>query len=351
MIGHNSWYVFRHEQAAAHFNSIFRQYLRTLFLSVRSHPPEKQFSHLRITLMKATSGYFDPLFDRLEQMAADDGVLTKQNIVLSLMNVRHIQEYLAAYYSADFSQSLKATIEQFRLEPLTSRGNFIQAGQPLKPLYSRFAEAGDFKLPDGTRSLEFHPLSKPEMEAAQNHYPHSTNLLVALACLQAGVGQYFKDMLEASAHFEWIFDGNDMQMVEEFLRDSTTNANEFSFWHDLYPVMLSSLKERVKTLDGQDVQAALGKAHRGSAFKSYARSGDDIEFRQCPFGKVIGHLFQTIFIENADGTLSVSANREPGALILFLADKGQAMINLWPHLRKAPDGTDDPALLFGPEFV
>lgn len=295
--------------------------------------------------------FFNQTFIRLEDTVREHGdSLTARHLFSVLIDVPQMQTYLADFYAADFSSYLYDWLNIFRADRLTSNGNFKRDDNG-EGIYKRFARVGDVRRDSGARKDDVYPLTVEEMREAEKYYSRSEGLFVALAGFQAGVSEYFKDLTREGEARTWGVSTEAKDFILTQTKLCARNASGLSFWHDLYPVMLSSLHERAVDLQGTDVQKALTQGFKKAVFHSFGYEEQENEVvlveAPCPFAKAIGHLFQTKLIEDADGELSVSDDKEPGALILFLANRGDALLDLRPHLRKAPDGTDDPVLLYG----
>lgn len=115
----------------------------------------------------------------------------------------------------------------------------------------------------------------------------------------------------------------------EHMKTVIRESAQASFQQELLPVMSFFLQEAGGDVSEKNFAKALCQTFRAEAMQSTARRmvpkqvDTKIVTTKCPFGPVLGRLSHMVLEEDADGVITVSDEKRPGAFFYFLYQKAQ----------------------------
>lgn len=262
---------------------------------------------------------FSKLLNEAYAYYEDEGVPSKVAALPLFMPIEAVRSYMARFLEANFVLGMNdILIDDSRQPPSANYRN---------PLYGSFRDAVPPIGKDGRPLRHFteYPLTEEQTMAAMERYHQIPLLAKIIATIQAGLLEYFGDML--AFHEDQQTGRRDHEHWDN-LRTRIGEYKEFgaifSFIHDMTPLFAHSLVERgIPVEDGLSAQAfhlGLGTSFRKSAFRSYELTPQAPRIRECPFSKVIGPLFATSMSYDNNGRIvAAPESGVPGEFPAFVA--------------------------------
>ncbi len=219
-------------------------------------------------------------------------------------------------------------------------------GKPPHTHFNNSAMRAALRAQHIVRDQDTYPLSVDELYEAKAYIAEHPELQQAIAIIQAGLQDYFKDLgdvLRASKDLPPLTNMiTRASPLAKMMNAFTNEAGGFSFMHDLLPIMASSLARQEKEGGAAPKSAehqmgrALCDAFRLQAFTSFVKRPLKESVLVCPFSQIITRVFSMKVGSDAPGVIKVEPGGKPGALLSSLMDFIEARQNQAPSSRHYP---------------
>lgn len=200
---------------------------------------------------------------------------------------------------------------------------------PLEFLNSA-AQREELMLANQWRRPNVFPLSADETLQAIQTCKQDKALALSVSILGHGITAYMNDFFDTLGRYHedpeadisengykyyggYYYSHYHLGKIENQAKDAS------QFMHEFLPVFAHHL-DGDRDLSDKDFAQSLCELFRKKSMRSKTQYGEP---QICPVSSVIGQISGAVFVENPDGTLSVSDEKRPGALFSFLYQMAQ----------------------------
>jgi hypothetical protein len=252
--------------------------------------------------------------------ADNDGWEFKETSFTALIEASYqdFPEFLPLYLKSDYQQHVLKLLTRHYMPDVQGKsfkGADVALGDPMYEAFNSKPIRQELREKHQARAFTTYPLTKEELENATEYLSRHGELLDAVVLLQSALRIYTKKLemhlLDIGLFSLLRIEHNKRNSLERRFSQILGESGNFSFLHDLIPVMGASLyAQKADKIDAKAAGKALCTAFRLHTFKSF----NETEI-QCPFRSTLNSMFAIDISRTADGKIEVMANSYPGALI------------------------------------